>query len=607
MAARVDYSARDYGEIRRAVLERLGRSVPDWDPQNAADIGVTLVELLADAADRIAYAQDAIATEAYLGTARRTSSVRRHARLVGVFPDLGASARTWVSIDVDDDADVEIPAGTPVLTRLADTPTCVPADVAGTTIDRDHPTVFETLHSLRARGAHRTLRLHETEPRLEADSTSARLCGALLDLVPGSTLAFIDAMVDGPQFVRVVSVSVDDADRDSPVTEIEWHPGDRLRRAVGPSVRIIGNLVIAEHGRTVTLGPLEHHPGIGADGRFHASDLSCTTPVRDPTDTHSSAVDLLAPTGEFARPVVRLVDRAFPTRSWDAVRDLIGQHRFARAFIVEPDREGLFTVRFDRRADAGRPPVDRLDVVARLGSGPSGNVAAGAIAHVVGDFPGVRAVSNLVAGTGGRTAEPVTSLAARTPHSFRGCSTCVVPADYAALAREVDGVVDAVAVGSGFGDGGLVDIDVYVQSARGRAPRGLLRHVATTLDPRRTAGHLVTVHTAPVVEIELEVELVVDAGVDEADIIAETQRIVGDGPGGMFDPTRPQLGRPLAAPAVLTALARVRGVLEATMTSWRAAGVPATAARPDLQAVYRIEPFERIVTDVTVHLRGDPG
>ncbi|MFO1063079.1 MAG: hypothetical protein U0892_04300 [Pirellulales bacterium] len=39
---------------------------------------MTLVELLAFVADRISYEQDAVATEAYLATARRRPSVRRH-------------------------------------------------------------------------------------------------------------------------------------------------------------------------------------------------------------------------------------------------------------------------------------------------------------------------------------------------------------------------------------------------------------------------------------------------------------------------------------------------------------------------------------------------
>jgi hypothetical protein len=43
---------------------------------------VALVETLAYVGDHLSYTQDAVATEAYLGTARRRTSLRRHARLL---------------------------------------------------------------------------------------------------------------------------------------------------------------------------------------------------------------------------------------------------------------------------------------------------------------------------------------------------------------------------------------------------------------------------------------------------------------------------------------------------------------------------------------------
>jgi hypothetical protein len=49
--------------------------------------------MLAYAADQLSYYQDAVATEAYLGTARRRTSARRHARLVDYFMHDGANAR----------------------------------------------------------------------------------------------------------------------------------------------------------------------------------------------------------------------------------------------------------------------------------------------------------------------------------------------------------------------------------------------------------------------------------------------------------------------------------------------------------------------------------
>ena len=66
------------------------------------DIGITLVELLAYVGDHLSYYQDAVATEAYLGTARQRISVRRHARLVDYAMHEGCNARAWVTIRSDE-------------------------------------------------------------------------------------------------------------------------------------------------------------------------------------------------------------------------------------------------------------------------------------------------------------------------------------------------------------------------------------------------------------------------------------------------------------------------------------------------------------------------
>lgn len=94
----IDYLAKDYESFRKLILDRLSVTVPDWNERHAADIGVTLVELLAYAADYLSYQQDAVATEAYFHTARQRISVRRHARLIDYHLHEGCNARAWVHI-----------------------------------------------------------------------------------------------------------------------------------------------------------------------------------------------------------------------------------------------------------------------------------------------------------------------------------------------------------------------------------------------------------------------------------------------------------------------------------------------------------------------------
>ena len=78
----LDYLNRDYAGLRGMLLDRLSVLAPGWTDRNAADVGVMLVELFAYLGDHLAAAQDAVAAEAYLGTARQRISVARHARLL---------------------------------------------------------------------------------------------------------------------------------------------------------------------------------------------------------------------------------------------------------------------------------------------------------------------------------------------------------------------------------------------------------------------------------------------------------------------------------------------------------------------------------------------
>ncbi len=96
----INYLAKDYASFRQLLLDRMAQLVPDWSERHVPDIGVTLVELLAYVGDNLSYYQDAVATEAYLGTARQRISVRRHARLVDYYLHEGCNARAWVQVEV---------------------------------------------------------------------------------------------------------------------------------------------------------------------------------------------------------------------------------------------------------------------------------------------------------------------------------------------------------------------------------------------------------------------------------------------------------------------------------------------------------------------------
>jgi hypothetical protein len=94
----INYLAKDYASFRQLFLDRIALDMPAWQERHLPDIGIALVETLAYTADHLSYYQDAVATEAYLATARRRISVRRHARLVDYRMHEGCNARALVAL-----------------------------------------------------------------------------------------------------------------------------------------------------------------------------------------------------------------------------------------------------------------------------------------------------------------------------------------------------------------------------------------------------------------------------------------------------------------------------------------------------------------------------
>ena len=187
----IDYLARDFNSIRLLLLDRLAVIAPQWQDRSPADLGVALVELLAYVGDQLSYRQDAVATEAFVGTARRRISVRRHARLADYAMHDGCNARVWLQMKVDPTVigPVVLAAGTQALTAVANQRNLVPPqstsydDALGSGAE-----VFETLHAATLFAQHNELRFYTWGGRqscLPKGAVRATLRGSLPNLHPG--------------------------------------------------------------------------------------------------------------------------------------------------------------------------------------------------------------------------------------------------------------------------------------------------------------------------------------------------------------------------------------------------------------------------------------
>lgn len=116
----IDYTARDYGSFRRALLEFASLRWPEWKDRLEADVGIMLLELMSALGDELAYGQDRIARESSLRTATQRRSLRQHARLLDYEVQDGLTAWTWIRAAVT--ADYTLTAGTQVRTPASVSP-----------------------------------------------------------------------------------------------------------------------------------------------------------------------------------------------------------------------------------------------------------------------------------------------------------------------------------------------------------------------------------------------------------------------------------------------------------------------------------------------------
>ena len=444
---RLDYLAKDYPSIRRLLLERMSLLAPTWGERSAADVGMALVELMAYAGDNLSYRQDALTSEAYLGTARRRISLRRHATLVDYRLHEGCNARCWVSFEVA--LPFTLTAHHPLLTRVAGLGTeLLPASPELARARSGGALQFETMWDADLHPALNRLSLYswgEADCCLPAGSTRATLRGdhsarlrigdfLLLEQThdPGTGLTQ-DADPASRQVVRLVAVraaqdaagALFDGAPLGPLdlTEVEWDLMDALRfplclsRAEHPGLELAGargNLVLADQGETLAEQPLQPpvptspgvyaqdpEPGCEQAANARALPLRYRPLVpRSPLTRAAEVADLLR-----ARPGQRAwagaaaflqqdPRQALPSRlslrlpgqleTWTPRHDLLLSNALDRHCVAETENDGAVRLRFGDDQQGQHPPAGaELQLRCRIGNGQAGAIGANSLAHLV--------------------------------------------------------------------------------------------------------------------------------------------------------------------------------------------------------------------------------
>ncbi|TYB39680.1 putative baseplate assembly protein [Micromonospora sp. AP08] len=631
---RLDYLAKDYATFRRLILDRLSLINPDWSIRSPADLGMALVELFAYVGDRLSYAQDAVATEAYLGTARLRRSVRRHARLVDYSMHDGCNARTWVQVRVNADTTVAS-ANLRFLTRLPD----LPERIAPGTRDESaaeagaaqwfEPVIAEldpsiAVPELTFAAAHDEMWVYDwafPDYALAPGSTEATLEGHFPQLSAGDVLVFAQAHspVTGlaadadptlRHAVRLTAVEAFDGPNHltDPLTDVEitrvfWTEADALpfglcvaaagdipagRPPVTRGTAAWGNVILADHGRTVREEKLGSVTGRRFCPTLAHGPLTQAATVRvrrenrghvrlrfDSTAPAYAALDVQPAT---ARPQLwphSTLDG--DTTDWTAVPDLLDSGAESPEVVAEVEVDGTCRLRFGAYGHGRSPrPAEAFTATYRHGNGAAGNIGADSLGHVVTTDGRVTGVRNPLPARGGTEPETIEQARRRAPEAFRAQRRAVTPADYERVALESPAVQRAAATLRWTGSWHTVFLTVD-PAGENTVDRSFEEALLGYVEPFRLAGHDLEVDGPRFVALELELEVCVAAEYFRSDVRKRLAAALsatdnGDGTRGHFHPDAFSFGQPVYLSPILAAARAVPGVDSVQATVFRRLG-----------------------------------
>lgn len=638
----INYLAKDFLGFRQVMLDRMWTLLPGWTEQHVADPGIALVEALAYVADHLSYRQDAIGTEAYLGTARSRISLRRHARLVDYTVSDGSCAHAWIQVQLaQSSSSAVVPANTGIFSRVAGLPARIAPDSSDyQTLVRSGDVVFTTLVDTPCFQLHNRLYFHtwsDADCCLPAGAVEATLCGTLSDLKAGDVLIFEELV--GPETgqqedadtthrwaVRLTEmrcadylgrVLVDPLD-DSPITHIAWSAADALPFPLCVSATLdrdhgntllknisvaYGNVVIARHGMQQADEPLGTVPPeppapVGNPVGYCCVTSAKTTPLpryypslqhqplsfgypynaRAPASTVT--VPATAPTTP-APPLIRLIDDQ--KHRWDPVPTLLGKDELAKNFVVEVERDGTAFLHFgDNQTGAAAQAGASFTARYWTGNGAAGNVGRDALIHLVSKDHALKSVRNPLPAAGGVDPEPMEHIRQIAPVAFRTQMRAVTEEDYGEVALRDARIKAARSTfrWTGSWRTTFVTLDPVVGQI---ADTTLLADTLTRLDLFRMAGTDLAVEPAIIVGLKIVLHVCVDPGHFRSDAQKALMRLLVsgntcDGKPGLLAPVKLTLGETVYLSPIIAAVQAVEGVTSVRALAFQRLDDPASDA-----------------------------
>jgi Baseplate J-like protein len=626
----INYLAKDYESFRQVILDRMAVLSPTWNEPHASDIGIALVETIAYFADHLSYQQDAVATEAYIGTARSRISMRRHAKLVDYQISEGSNARTWVYLYVN--GSISLPAGTRVFPNIPGLPASIsPTSSSAQILTNDPALAFATMQQALLDEDQNELYFYtwsDTNCCLAPGATQATLLGTHQSLQPGSVLIFEEVI--GPQTgntedadpqkrwaVRLTAVQtldfqnqvlVDPLNQEA-ITNIWWAAEDALpfplcissTTDVPHGSHLVtnvsvawGNIVPADHGTWVDWEDLGEVP---AAPESPIATASCTCGSSSstqqtlprffpqlsnnpltfayPLDVTASASSLLTPssaTGSYPIPQLQVQDDQL--HDWPILTDLLSTPGTSRGVVPEIESDSTVFLRFgDGQYGMAAETGAVFSAQYRIGNGTSGNIGRDTLGHVLTDVAGIARVRNPIAAAGGVDLESVTHIRQQAPFAFRSQLRAVTENDYAVMTEQDPAVFEAKGTMRWTGSWYTAFISVDATSGNGPTP-ALITSTKQRLNLLRMAGVDLEVEGAILVGLRIVMQICVDAQHFQSDVRDALMRlfISGDqcnGKPGLLNPQNFTFGQTIYASPLVAAAQAVEGVSSVILTAFQ--------------------------------------
>jgi hypothetical protein len=600
----IDYLTKDYSSFRQLMLDRMALLAPTWKSRNVADYGVALVELLAYVADYLSYQQDAVATEAYLETARQRISVGRHARLVDYRMHNGSNARCWMHVHVNQDTTIAKNTQFLVSTKGLDEIVTPDSKDYHDAINSGTE-VFEAVTNMELKAELNSLSFYTWGNRnccLPKGATKATIRGRVTSLTPGMILVFEeqyspntgkqeDADILHRHAVYLTKVTLNDPITGAPlvdpiggklensgnnpinVTEIEWTVEDALpfpvcvssetdekdkARYIENITRVIGNLVLIDHGRSIKneyLGEIpephlqrvmheQNRPSDSKHAAHHCErDEIITVPGRFKFSLQRSPLAHYMPFNESNPP-----QSAYAHRFWDAAEtmpdislnegegkvdewipqyDLINSDQ-NKEFVVEVESDNQVYLRFGNGEQGRRPdPGTQLYANYRIGNGIRGNVGVHTIKHIVTSDSKIDYAINPIPAFGGKEMESITHVRENAPKAFRDLQRAVTPADYETITNRRVDVQKSVASLRWTGSWHTMFVSVDRIGGQ-KVDQSIKNAIKNYLERYRIAGHDVEVDQPKAVPLEVSLVVNVNCNYERSQVHNALLRVFSD-------------------------------------------------------------------------------